>query len=139
NGTLFHLRAFLRYHGERFADAERFLLVVAGDTPIAQIVLAVADEPGGRHARSPYGASYGGFAFQRYPSYGEACRIVAALLAWCESEGVARLTITPPIPACAKLPLDVMHFALLANGFRSINRDVSSLVPLDPAFPAEAT
>lgn len=138
NGTLFHLRGFLAYHGDRFRDSERLLLVLDGDTVVAQIAVTVTPGAGGRHLRSPYGASYGGFAFQRYPSFTQASRIVDAFLAWCEQENVTRVTITPPITACSSLPLDVAHFALLHRGFRSVNREIASIVPLDPTVSIAA-
>jgi hypothetical protein len=139
NGTLFHLRRFLAYHGDRFRDAERLLLVLKGNSVVAQIAVAISDAADGRRARSPYGASYGGFVFQRYPTFTQACRIVDAFIAWCENEGVTRATITPPIAACSAAPLDVAHFALLHRGFRSVNREVSSIVALDPAVAIDAT
>jgi hypothetical protein len=46
--------------------------------------------------------------------------------------------MTPPIAACSALPLDVVHFALLDAGFRSVNRDVSSVVALDPDVGVDA-
>lgn len=130
NGTIFHLRRFLAYHGDRFREESRFLLVLDGDSLLAQIPVALFDTGDGRRLRSPYGASYGGFAFQRYPTFAQAGRVVEALLAWAETENVTHATITPPIAACAELPLDVVHFALLAAGFKSVNRDISSLFPL---------
>src|SRR5438876_11138995 len=78
NGTLFHLRRFLAYHGERFRGSERFLLVLDGDSLVAQIPVAITDEPNGRLLRSPYGASYGGFAFRRYPTFSQAARALDA-------------------------------------------------------------
>ncbi len=138
NGTLFHLRRFLEYHGDRFGDAQRFLLVLDGDSLVAQVPVALLEDEAGSHLRTPYGASYGGFAFQRYPSFAQAQSIVDALLGWFESEGITRATITPPIAACSALPLDVVHFALLRSGFKSVNRDVSSVVALDPAVAVEA-
>jgi hypothetical protein len=139
NGTLFHLRSFLAYHGSRFAGSERFLLVLDGDSLVAQIPAAVTDEADGRHLRSPYGASYGGFTFQRYPTFSSACAVVAGLLEWLDAEGVTSATITPPIAACSALPLDVVSFALLAAGFRSVNRDISSVVALDGEIAVAGT
>jgi hypothetical protein len=135
NGTLFHLRQFLAYHGDRFRESERFLLILDGDRLIAQIPVAILEEDDGRHLRTPYGASYGGFAFQRYPTFTQARRIVEAFLTWGETEGVTCMTITPPLAACSLLPLDVVHFALLAAGFRSVNRDISSGAALDSDRP----
>jgi len=135
NGTIFHLRRFLAYHGDRFRDVERFLLVLDGDSLVAQLPAAVEDSPEGRTLRSPYGASYGGFAFQRYPTFSQATGVVEALLEWLDGEQIGRATLTPPIAACASLPLDVGSFALLAGGFESVNRDISSVFRLDPNVP----
>lgn len=139
NGTIFHLRRFLAYHGARFRDVERFLLVLDGDSLVAQLPAAVEDGAEGRRLRSPYGASYGGLVFQRYPTFTQASRIVEALLEWMEAERIERATLTPPIAACSALPLDVVSFALLAAGFVSVNRDVSSVVRLDPDVPVLET
>jgi hypothetical protein len=138
NGTLFHLRRFLDYHGERFRESQRWLLVLDGDSLIAQVPVAISLETDGPHLRTPYGASYGGFAFQRYPTFSQAHRIIEAFLDWSEAEGVSRITITPPIPACSALPLDIVHFAFLKAGFRSVNRDISSVLALDRTAPIEA-
>ncbi len=135
NGTLFHLRRFLAYHADRYAGAERLLVVLDGDSLVGQLPVAVV----GEHLRSPYGGSYGGLVLQRYPTFSQASRLVQALVAWMRAEGVTRATITPPIGACASYPLDVLHFAFLNGGFRSVNRDVSSLAALDPAAPVEST
>lgn len=137
NGTLFHLRAFLGYHGERFAGSERFLLALDGDTVFAQLPAALDGADGARTLRSPYGASYGGFVFQRYPTFAQASSLVDALLEWLGSAGVERAVLTPPIAACSPQPLDVVSFALLAAGFESVNRDVSSLVRLDAGLPVD--
>ncbi len=134
NGTLFHLRRFLGYHGDRFAATQRFLLFLDGDSLVAQLPVSISDG----HLRSPFGASYGGFALQRQPSYSESGELVEALLAWLDGEGVTRATITPPIGVCAEQPLDVLHFVFMAAGFRSVNRDISSVVKLDSDVPAEA-
>jgi hypothetical protein len=135
NGTLFHLRQFLTYHRDRFLGEERYLLVLGGDSVVAQIPVAIGEEDGVRRLRSPYGASYGGFAFQRYPTFSQSCDIVAAFIEWMHAEQVREATLTPPIAVCARLPFDVVHFALLSAGFKSVNRDISSLVPLDQGTP----
>jgi hypothetical protein len=135
NGTLFHLRSFLAYHDDRFRDRERFLLVLDGDTVLAQLPAAVEDGV----LRSPYGASYGGFAFQRQPTFAQATAIADAFVAWLREEEIERAILTPPIGACAPLPLDVVAFALIAAGFASVNRDISSVVRLDAELPVDET
>lgn len=135
NGTIFHRRAFLAYHGSRFAGSERFLMALDGDAPCAQIALSVEETPEGRLARSPYGASYGGFVLFAQPGFEEAQGLVRALNDYLGSEGVGRFTVTPPIGCCAPQPLDVLHFAFLTNGYRSVNRDLSSVVDLGGPAP----
>lgn len=131
NGTLFHRRDFLAYHGDRFQDSERFLTVLDGDNVTAQIAVAVE----GDRLRSPYGASYGGFVFARNPTFSEAQRVVASFIEWCQRSGIRSATLTPPIGICAPQPLDNVAFALLHAGWRSINRDISTIVALDPQVP----
>lgn len=137
NGTLFHLRAFLDYHGERFRERERFLLVLDGDTVLAQLPATVDDEPTGRVLRSPYGASYGGLVFQRQPTFAQATEVAAALVDWLREEHIERAILTPPIGVCSSLPLDVVEFALATAGFEIANRDISSVVRLDPGVPVD--
>ncbi len=136
NGTIFHCRAFLAYHGSRFAGSERFLMVIDGDTPCAQIALSIETTPEGRVARSPYGASYGGLVLFRQPNFSEAQGIVRAFNDYLRAENVTRFTMTPPIACCLPQPLDVLYFALLTNGYRSINRDLSSVAYLAGGLPA---
>lgn len=139
NGTIFHRRAFLAYHGSRFAGSERFLMALHGDAPCAQIALTVEATPEGKLARSPYGASYGGFVLFAQPGFDEAQGLVRALNDYLDQEGVARFIMTPPTGCCAPQPLDVLHFAFLTNGYRSVNRDLSNVVDLGSSAPIEAS
>ncbi len=135
NGTIFHRRAFLAYHGRRFADRERFLMVLDGDSPTAQIALTVETTPNGREARSPYGASYGGFVLFTQPDFFTAQDIVRALDGYLRAENVAIFTMTPPIACCSPAPPDLLSFVLLTNGYRSTRRDLSSIVDLRGTVP----
>jgi Acetyltransferase (GNAT) domain len=139
NGTIFHRRAFLGYHGSRFADSERFLMALDGDAPCAQIALTIEATPEGRVARSPYGASYGGFVLFAQPGFDEAQGLVRALNEYLGGEGAGRFVMTPPTACCAPQPLDVLNFAFLTNGYRSINRDLSSIVDLRGPEPVAAS
>ena len=135
NGTLFHTQAFLGYHGRRFADTQRNLVVRKGEFAFAQISLTIADVDGRRVARSPFGGSYGGFVFQRLPSYSEGKAIVSAFVAYLRDQGVDLARLTPSIACCAGESLDTFYFNLLEAGFRSINRDISSVVRLRQSEP----
>jgi hypothetical protein len=135
NGTLFHRRRFLAYHGERFAGRERFLVIVDGGTEFAQIALAIDETAQGRVARSPYGASYGGVVFARQPSFEQCREAVLVLNGYLRDEKVQRFSMTPPIACCTPEPLDTFAFALLAHGYRSANRDLSSIFSLGGPAP----
>ncbi len=131
NGTIFHTRQFLAYHGDRFGDAERFLLAVDGGAVKAQIALTIEDQGAGRLVRSPYGGSYGSFVFMEQPSFAVSRELVRAFNDFLRAETVRRCVLTPPIGCCSSEPLDTFHFVLLTNGYRSVNRDVSSVVQLN--------
>ncbi|HLN15236.1 MAG TPA: GNAT family N-acetyltransferase [Acidimicrobiales bacterium] len=130
NGTLFHRLDFLAYHGDRFADCQRNLVLLDGEEPFAHLPMAVRDSNEGREAVSPFGASFGSFAFTAVPTYARSAEAVGALVEFLVAEGIERCRLTPPIACCAEQALDTFHFALLEAGFRSVNRDVSSVVPL---------
>lgn len=134
NGTMFHLQRFLGYHGDRFSQAERHLVIRKGGEPVAQLSYAVTSADGKVKATSPYGGSYGGFALRYPPSYSEACGIADALVHHLSEQGIGHFVVTPPLPCCCSKPLDTMTFALLERGFRSTNRDVSSILNLDPGI-----
>ena len=88
NGTIFHKRKFLAYHGDKFKGKEHFLVVLKGTEVVAQISLAFLEGPDGKvEAKSPYGASYGGFVFSHCPSYGEGREIASLLTAYLRDAG----------------------------------------------------
>jgi hypothetical protein len=130
NGTIFHTRRFLGYHGERFSKTERFLVALDGQSVKAQITLTVEDDQGERIARSPYGGSYGSFVFLDFPTFAASQELVLSFNDYLRDEKVARLVMTPPIACCARDALDTFYFSLLTNGYRSVNRDLSSVVNL---------
>ncbi|HYC02679.1 MAG TPA: GNAT family N-acetyltransferase [Azospirillaceae bacterium] len=130
NGTLFHQRAFLAYHGDRFAGQERFLVARRGDAVVAQIALAVREDGAGRVALSPYGGSVGSFVFAQPPTYAEGQAVAAAFVAWLGEQGIGRARLTVPPATYSPAPMDSFSFNLLEAGFASVIRDISSTVPL---------
>jgi hypothetical protein len=131
NGTIFHTRAFLSYHGDRFAGKDRWIVAAKGSDVLALLAYAECEDADGRCiAASPFGASYGGVVLMRMPSYSEASKIVDALLAHLAMNGIDACRLTPPVACCSLYSLDVFTFALLERGFRSESRDVSSIVAL---------
>jgi hypothetical protein len=131
NGTLFHTRAFLGYHGNRFSDAERYLVVLNGDSVEAQISYATQHPRDGLIiGASPYGASYGGIVLRQIPTYELSKKIVEALIEFARIKKLDGWRLTHPIACCTLASMDVFTFALLEQGYRSAARDISSVADL---------
>jgi len=130
NGTIFHLMSFLSYHGNRFQDRERHLAIFDDNSRFAQVSLSIDDFNGERIARSPYGASYGGFVFNKVPSYRDGGDLLNVFIDYLLSQDLSRFVITSPLACCSEYSMDTFYFNLLEKGFRSVNRDISSVFPL---------
>jgi Acetyltransferase (GNAT) domain len=130
NGTLFHMRHFLAYHGDRFAGREHYLVFLRGEAEVASLSLAVDEEDGVRVARSPYGASYGGIVLFREPVYSLSADIIASLVKWLIENRIEYCRFTHPIACCSAISMDTFTLALQEAGFALINRDISSVVRL---------
>lgn len=130
NGTLFHERSFLAYHGKRFLGSERFLVASQGSEPLALMSLAVTEQDGIPVARSPYGGSYGGIVYLQTPNYSTSERISRALVQWFEKKNIHRCTLTLSLEICAEQFMATPIFCLHEQGFHLVSRDVSSIVDL---------
>ncbi|MBL8377358.1 MAG: GNAT family N-acetyltransferase [Burkholderiales bacterium] len=139
NGTIFHTRAFLAYHGERFRASERWMIAESDGAILAAINYAEHAEHDIRVALSPYGASYGGFIFPDVPGYARAADLVTAFRRHLSEAGLAGFRLTHPIACCAEPSLDSVYFALLEAGCRSTSRDISSVMPLPAPDMIERT
>jgi hypothetical protein len=130
NGTLFHTRRFLCYHGDRFRNSERYLIIKKGDDVVGQIALSIQIENNVTTANSPYGASYGGVVLRRVMSYGDATKIVVNLIDWLQQNNIDQFKLTFPLDIFANDSHDTFKFVFLENGFRSVNRDICSVIKL---------
>jgi len=122
--TLFHHPDFLSYHQDRFN--EEHLGVFKGAELIALIVLAIEN----KEAKSPYGASYGGFIGIKNFSYSESKEIVTLFLDYLQQKDIKSITITPPFSIYYKNYSQTLLFAMLEQGFYRSNSDISSVVAL---------
>lgn len=141
NGTLFHTQAFLGYHRGPLAAGFRHLLFRRGDRAVAVLPMGAqgaGDAEGGEEWRSPWGASFGGFATidRQYTHHRD---LVQAFLAQARERGARRLRLTPPPPCYHRQADQALEFALLEAGFRLETRelcqalDLAALPPGDPA------
>ncbi len=129
NGTLFHRRDFLAYHGNRFRGLERPLVWRAHGTIVGAMAMAQAglDQP--LVLKSPYGASYGGIVHGQI-GLAEAEEMVDLLVHHLKAEGIQRLTLTPTPAIYMDQPSDYLAFWLLKRGFRIINSDLTAYIPV---------
>jgi|688.fasta_scaffold118918_3 hypothetical protein len=137
NGTLFHLRQFLGYHGDRFAQTARFYGFASRGKILARIAFAVIEQEGRRVFVSPYGGSYGGIVFAQHPSLRDAIGITDSLINLFDLLGVEEAFLANPIAASYQGSLDTASFALIFRGFSIAIRDVTSVFVRGLSVPSE--
>lgn len=130
NGTLFHKRAFLKYHPkDRFKDASFY--VTKNGKLLSVFTAALIERDGKKILASHPGASYGGFVYRSDLNFKEAHELVDILVEYSSSLKADRIQLTvPPIIYQTKYS-NYIDFALYRKGFTYLKRDVSSIVQLD--------
>jgi hypothetical protein len=116
NGTVFHRLDWLAYHGDRFAGNAHPVAWRKGDALHSVLPLGIFEEEGGRVARSPYGASYGGIVVPHALSLARAEGLVDSLLSYLREQGVRKLVVTPAPNFYWRKPHDYLEFWLLSRG-----------------------
>jgi hypothetical protein len=129
-GTIFHRLDFLAYHGDRFLKNEHHLVFYNNETPCGIMPLAIVDENEQKIAKSPYGASYGGPVFKKVLSYSDSMEVASVLVEYLHTQGIDKCRLVLPILPCYKKFSETFLLALLENGFKCENRDISSVVSL---------
>lgn len=132
SGTFLHSRAFLGYHGDRFADRS-VVVRDGGDRLVAVLPAALA--PGDpRTVVSHPGATFGGLV--RAPGlYGEACAEALALVATRYGEsGLERLVYKPVPQVFQRTPDQDDVYALSRLGVSVARCELSAVV--DVTLPA---
>lgn len=133
-GTIFHRLDFLEYHGDRFRESEHHLVFQNGGALLGVLPLVIREEEGVLTARSPYGGSMGGPAFDRVLTYGESMDAVALLLDYLRGVAVPRFVLTLPTQCCHRVYSESWRLALLERGFKCVNRDISSVIRIEPGI-----
>ncbi len=133
NGTIFHERRFLAYHGERFADCSLAALDGRGEL-LAVCPAAWREEDGRRGAASHPGSSYGGVVFRDDLKTPELKAVLDAFIRRHHEMGAAflRLTLQEEFHtgrSCGELPFLLWH-----RGFTLLSKEASSVVDLDEAL-----
>jgi len=131
NGSVFHRLDFLAYHKSRFEENICHLLITDDAKSVAVIPLGVFQVEGKKVARSPFGASYGGFVFAEDIGYCEAKELIALFLEYVRGQAIDEIVIVPSIAEYCRSHSDTFTFALLERGFKFFNSDITSIVMLD--------
>lgn len=140
NATIFHDPRFLKYHGKKFKQQERYFCWEdnAGEI-IAAFPYCIFTEEGHRVARSPYGASYGGLAYISGLSFSSLEQITNQLMEEFRVRKVTRVILTLVPSIYQKKPDDTFAFLLLKNKGKIIFSELTAVVQLrDVAISAMA-
>ena len=130
NGTIYHKRKFLSYHGRLYKNNERWRVIKKGNEVIAQISYCLFEDDDLIFGRSPYGGSYGGFILKDQPNYKTISEIVKLFNDHLIRNNIYSFIITHPIACCSVTHLDLIPYVLIENGYQSISRQISSIINL---------
>jgi hypothetical protein len=128
-GTLFHERDFLGYHGDRFGDDERFLVITKGEAVVGLLPALIMDGPAGKRIVSPYGGSFGGPIFKSTLVLKDAVEIMQLYQDYFKSEGIATVQITLS-PSEYSTNTDLLEYCLLRNGYSVSKADLFNIVAI---------
>lgn len=130
--TIFHHPEFLSYHNDNFN--EHHLGVFKGEQIFGMIPLAINETDCKRVAKSPYGASFGGFIFENVLTYMESKEVLNLFIDYLKELEVSETIVTPSLSIYHnKIYSDTFSFAMMEKGFNLINSDITSVVPLKTA------
>lgn len=131
NGTIFHKFRFLSYHKQKFPDVRYIIFTDDDDNIICQISMGLfEDVKGNKIAKSPFGASYGGFVIKRRLNLIKLHEVIEQFKNYIISENIKKLYLTiTPLPLC-RIPDESLRFALFQAGFKIHNIDVCNAVSL---------
>jgi len=126
--TIFHHPDFLSYHGNKYTESH--LGFFKGNELFGLVTMAVSDIDGKMVAKSPYGASYGGFIFSKTMNYNDSKEILELFKNYLLEKKINKVIIVPPIDVYYKYYSGTFVFAMLEVGFKFINSDITSVVYL---------
>jgi len=134
NGTIFHRLDFLDYHGEKFKENIHHLMWFKKNKLYAVMPMGLFNEQNTICAKSPIGASYGGLVTKLPLSYVESSSIVDSLIRYLKGLCVKKISITLPLRIVDKIYSDTLFFSFLERGFKIINSDISTIIPIQNQF-----
>lgn len=124
NGTIFHSFQFLNYHKKKFENVQ-----IVGVKENSSIVCGIVYNFDGSHIRSPFGASYGGFVFDKRRGYKTIRDCISLILEFLREKypGQILKIVQSPCYISEKMS-SVVDYVLLESGFRTVNSDATAVI-----------
>ena len=131
NGTLFHLRRFLNYHPPgRHSDHS---LILEGPKGTGALFPAALQKQAGDPWLSSHpGATFGGLVTPVGLSFQQSDALVADLIAYARKAGFGGIRLTLPPTIYNRRLSNYTDAALLRHGFTYDQREISSILYLEP-------
>ena len=131
NGTLLHMRSFLSYHGDRFAEQIEDFGVLRRGKLIGVLRLGVENRDQTRIARAPIGSSFGGPVTRHRLELHDTEMLCGALRELVEREGWDRMHIRFAPDCYSKNSDETLEYSLIRNGFQPVDWEVSTVIKLE--------
>ena len=117
NGTFLQSRAFLNYHGDRFAD-NSLVFWKAGNI-VAVLPAAATEEDGHRVLFSHCGSTFGGLVFAKnYNTIGDVTEFIRLLEEYARNNGFQKLVLKQTADIFCKDRNDLLFYLLFQNGYQ---------------------
>ena len=129
NGTIFHLQRFLKYHPKnRFKNYD---LMFRMDNELIGVIPGTEKDDSGRTFISHPGASFGSVVIKNNTPVKQISSIIKAMVIHLKENEFTKAVINQaPLPYMNKFYEDI-DFSYYSNGFRSIKKEISSIIFLD--------
>lgn len=125
-GTMLHLRGYMDYHSDRFADCS---LVALRDGKPTAILAANITADGTLHSHQ--GLTYGGWLTpMRHFNANDMLDVFDAWIGWCKKEGIGKIFYKPVPSVYHRIPAEEDLYALFRHGARLEAMNLSSAVDL---------
>lgn len=130
NGTLFTTRRFFSYHPtKKIEDAS--LIFKKDDKIISVLPAAIREGKAGEKVLFSHpGSNHGGIIIDKDSGIEETHAIVDGLVKYALAAGFSQIVIRNPDRIYQSGPSDEIDFSLLFHGFKVIQRDLSTVIPL---------
>jgi len=129
-GTTFYQTSKFQEHYRGKCERTSYLLFKRGGKLVAGLPGGICREGDGLVLRSPFSASFAGFALRARTGVQACLEVVQALVSWCEREGLQAIEIQQTPDIYGSDNCDEVEYALRRCGFSLRAFEVSHQIPL---------